>query len=172
MIKEFNGKEFKSFKVIDIFDRQRGTRYKKEQRNFGKYPLVTAGDQNNGVASFVDNSLNNKVFQDAITWDMFGSAFYQEGQFICDDNIIVLLNKNLTVYSGLFITNILRMSKWRFGFGRQLRLDRTASYEISLPINAKGDIDWDFMDSFMREREMYSKISKKQLEYLIENNKI
>lgn len=75
--------------LVDHFTYERGTRLTKNDRNFGKYPFVTAGEYNKGVKEYIGNT-NQKIFKEAITIDMFCNSFVHIDEFCCDDNILVL----------------------------------------------------------------------------------
>jgi hypothetical protein len=67
---------------------------------------------------------------------MFGNAFYQDGEFICDDNIYTLFEiKNK--YIGLFLSCLIR-NYLQNDFGRQFREYILLKIKIDLPIDENG----------------------------------
>ncbi len=90
-------KNWKEFKIKDIFNIQKGERLTVIDRNFGDTPLLTASSVNNGISSFIDYEIfkdSKKLFEKKITVDMFCNVFYQEFKYFSDDNIHTLLFKN------------------------------------------------------------------------------
>src|SRR3989338_5689653 len=83
--KEMDTSSWKEFNLLDICPHyDRGQRLKKADRIIGDLPLITAGQFNNGIAQYVKQTKNNKLFKDSVTIDMFGNCFYQDENFICD----------------------------------------------------------------------------------------
>lgn len=80
---------FKNFYLKDIFGDKpiRGTRLTKENRISGNIPLVTAGEQNEGIAEYISNS-ENQTLSNMLTIDMFGNCFYRDYLYKSDDNIL------------------------------------------------------------------------------------
>ncbi|MCI7548979.1 MAG: restriction endonuclease subunit S [Campylobacter sp.] len=126
----------------------------KSKRKSGKIPLVTAGEQNQGVAEFIayDNEL--KIYENHLTIDMFCNCFYRNYKFLCDDNILVFLPKiDISNKSLLFMTSAINKDKAKFGYEKQYRQKSFAEHKIKLPITQNGEIDFDFMESFIAELE-------------------
>jgi len=147
--KKIDIEEWKEFNLIDIFsDYDRGQRLKKSDRLAGDLPLVTAGQFNNGIAQYVKQFKTNKLFENCITIDMFGNCFYQEEKFICDDNVISIRNiKNKFV--GLFLASV--FSKYiNFDFKKQFRLKHLVNVKIKLPVDKKGEPDWEYMEDYIK----------------------
>ena len=146
-------REWKEFKVGDLFDvNVRGRRLIVTKREEGKTPLVTAGESENGISSFIENK-EHKTYSNAITLDMFGNAFYQKNDFKCDDNITVLQNENMTKYSAFFIITLLNRLREKYSYGNQVRPNRLKNDRIMLPIDKNKIPDWEFMEAFMRKIE-------------------
>lgn len=147
--KPINIENWKEFNLIDIFpDYDRGQRLKKSDRLLGDLPLVTAGQFNNGIAQYVKQTKTNKLFENCITIDMFGNCFYQEGKYICDDNVISIKNvKNKLV--GLFLASV--FSKYiNFDFKKQFRIKHLINIKIKLPVDKKDEPDWEYMEDYIK----------------------
>lgn len=69
-----------------IFENYHGKRLTKDCREKGDIPLLTAGEQSQGVASFICNTTMT-IYKDFISIDMFGNSFYHEYGCCGDDNI-------------------------------------------------------------------------------------
>ena len=145
--------EWREFFVNELFYiRERGRRLKNDDRESGKVPLITAGESNNGVSSFVKNK-RHKEYNNAITIDMFGNAFFQKGRFKCDDNITVLKNNNFSEQVYLFLTSRLNILSDKYSYGKQLRPNRLTRDKIMLPVDSAGNPNWHFMEEYIKERE-------------------
>ena len=127
----------KTIKLSELFDIERGVRLTKADQKPGSIPLVTAGEENYGINSYISNG-KSKLFKNAITVDMFCHAIYRDYEFYCDDNIIVLIPKNeMELNELLYYSLCICQNKFKFGYGRQLRLSRLD--EIKLPVKIP---DW------------------------------
>lgn len=143
--------EWKEFTICNIFNTDiRGKRLKVADREIGDIPLITAGENNNGISSFINNP-KHKEYSNAITLDMFANAFYQSGVFKCDDNITILKNTNINKYSAIFIVSQLKKLKVKYSYGNQVRPNRLSKDKILLPINEKGEPNWDFMENYIKQ---------------------
>lgn len=146
---QLNTKEWKWFYLTDIFSFKRGKRLTKPDREIGTTPLVTAGRENEGVAEYISNEEQAK-YKNAITIDMFGFSCYRGYEFCCDDNILVLQNKNLTSFSGLFISSIISNDEYKCAYGRQYRQKTFAVHKIKLPADQLGNPDWQWMEDYIK----------------------
>ena len=145
-----NGGEFREYKVTNLFNYTRGTRLIKSNRLDGKYPLVTAGEFNQGVKGFIEPN-TQKIYNNAITIDMFCNAFVHLDDFCCDDNILVLQSKNPINHKALFyIATVINMDKYKFGYGKQYRMNSLEAHKILLP-TLGGKINFSFMEKFIEE---------------------
>ena len=121
----------KIIKLSELFDIEHGVRLTKADQEPGDIPLVTAGEDNYGINGYILNG-KSKLFKNAITVDMFCHAVYRDYKFYCDDNIIVLNPKNeMKLNELLYYSLCICQNKYKFGYGRQLRLSRLD--EIKLP---------------------------------------
>ena len=146
--KKFDVEKWKEFKLIDIFpDYDRGQRLKKVDRVMGDLPLITAGQFNNGIAQYVKQTKTNKLFENCITIDMFGNCFYQDGKFICDDNVIAIKNIK-SKFIGLFLASVFNRYI-NFNFKKQFRLKHLINIKIKLPVNEKREPNWEYMENYI-----------------------
>ncbi|ORI08390.1 hypothetical protein A3835_02230 [Campylobacter concisus] len=159
------GVKWGEFKLVDLFDYERGTRLTKNNRENGIYPLVTAGEINLGVKEFIDNK-NQKVFNNAITIDMFCNSFVHINDFCCDDNVLVLTSKaKISTQVMHFISAVINKSKDKFGYGRQYRQNTLEKHIVHLPIDKFGKPNFTLMENFIKD------IEKKHTQKLINYHK-
>ena len=102
-------KNWKEFKIGEIFNIEKGERLVKTDRIKGEIPLITASSKKNGVVDLLDKKFyenRKKIFSNTITIDMFFNVFYQKESFFADDNIHSLSIKekvNLNKYNSIFL---------------------------------------------------------------------
>lgn len=146
---------WKWFNLGDLFIFEKGERLTKPDRIEGNVPLITAGENDNGVSGHI--SLDNfngkkKLFENKITVDMFFNVFYHDYKYFSDDNIhtLIPIKFELNKYSSLFLVTILSKLKYKYAYGRQVRLMRLPFEKIKLPIDKNGNPDWQFMEDYIK----------------------
>lgn len=135
----------------DLFEIYHGQRLTKADRISGEIPFLTAGQENQGVACFIGNDW--KKYSNPITVDMFGNCFFHNGIYSGDDNIYFFVSDKISNKSKLFIANcITRQTVDKYSYGKQFRQPNADSLKALLPVK-DGEIDFDFMESFIAELE-------------------
>ena len=145
------GVKWGEFRLVDLFDYERGSRLTKNNRKSGIYPLITAGETNLGVKEFISNK-NQKIFNNAITIDMFCNSFVHIKDFCCDDNVLVLTSKTKVSTEVMhFISAIIHKSKDKFGYGQQYRQNTLEKHVIYLPLDEFSNPNFTLMENFIKE---------------------
>lgn len=163
------------FVVGELFDNiTRGTRLKKSDRKPGPTPLVTAGSENQGITEHI---LENKELFNGITLtiDMFGNVFARNYPFYADDNILVLQTNGHTFKQIQFMASSLAHLANEYGYTNQFRQNTLNNTTIKLPLKpsanpsnyTQDDIDWDYMENFMKAIETKAQTRLKSLQKTI-----
>lgn len=88
---------------------------------------------------------------------MFGNAFYRNFSYkmVTHARVFSLQAKNfdLTNNIGLFISSAFSFIKKKFGFDNMCTWDKIRNIQIKLPIKSDGNVDFEFMESFIAELE-------------------
>lgn len=108
-------------------------------------------DINNGVQGFVAPKDITKG--NCITISMVGTniALWQEKDFQASQNIAILRGSELNRYKALFICTLINFEiKLKYSYGRTIRKDDLERTIIKLPINHKGELDFDFMENYIK----------------------
>ena len=82
-----------------------------------------------------------------------GYAVYKAEDFIATSDISVGYNRHLNRYTGLFITTIADRVRGKYNFGYKRNGLRLSKEILTLPVKENNEIDWDFMENYMREIE-------------------
>lgn len=148
-------KQWRWFNLGDLFTFEKGERLTKSNRLSGNIPLVTAGEKDNGISEHIsleDFENKKKIFENKITIDMFFNVFYHDYKYFSDDNIhtLIPINFELNKYNSLFLVTILSKLKYKYAYGRQVRLMRLPFEKIKLPIGKNGNPDWKFMKYYIK----------------------
>ncbi len=152
------GKEWREFFLSDIFTNiQRGRRLKKGDHRAGEMPYISSTATNNGVDNFISNKENVRIFSNCLSIANSGSVgacFYQPYEFVASDHVTKLENKKFNKYILLFLATITTRLKEKYSFNREISDTRMKREKISLPINAKNEPDYDFMENYMKKLEL------------------
>ena len=149
--------QWKPFSFTEVFTKiQRGKRLKKADHTEGTVPYVSSTALNNGVDGFIGNEGSIRIFDDCITIansGSVGSAFFHKYEFVASDHVTQLKRKGLDKYAYLFMLPIINRLSEKYCFNREINDKRIKRERILLPVNNKGEIDFEFMSSFMQEVE-------------------
>ena len=149
-MKKVDIKLWKEYKLKDIgFYIYHGIRQKQSDRKYGNIPLLTAGKENQGVATYISNSLCK--YKDSITVDMFGNSFFHKGIYSGDDNIYFFINTKLSILTKIFITCVInKQNSLQYNFKSQFRQPQADALTVSLPSKTDGTPDFKYMESYMK----------------------
>jgi hypothetical protein len=168
-------KEFSLDKLFIIEATSSGIDKIKLKPIFGSIPYITRTDKDNGLDGFVgvqtkSKSDNGNIISIGLDTQ---TAFYQPTKFYTGQNIQILSGANINKYTALFIIPLLKrlMTKFNWG-GNGATLTRLRRSKLLLPVNAKDNPDWDFMEEYMRESE--KKLIRRYRNYItiLESSKI
>ncbi len=114
-----------------------------------------AGTTNTGVVGYISNPVASFP-ANSITVDIFGNTFYRNYAFGAGDDTGVYWNTQVE-YSELqmlFLASMIEQSlRGKYSYGHKLRSSQSFDFKIPLPETADGEIDFEFMESFIRELE-------------------
>ena len=122
-------------------------------------PYLCASAENNAVSSYIDYRSDFKESGNCIF--IGGKTFvvsYQESDFFSNDshNLALYLNDegNATKPHLLFMAScIVRSLAHKYTWGDSVSKQKIKNDSVSLPVTPSGEIDFAFMDSFIRELE-------------------
>lgn len=147
---------WKRFSMVELgFSIYHGTRIKKSDRIDGNTIFITAGKENQGVIGRIGNSVPEWL--NPITVDMFGNCFYHNCKCFGDDNIYAFINENLNKYHKWFIASVINAENSAiFSYANQFRQNNADKLSVFLPQTASGEPDWDYMEQYMKDIEVFA----------------
>ena len=157
----FTDMEWKDFYLSDFFEFEKGNQNNMASLANGTLPLVSAKKTDNGYKGFVSHQ-QRKIFRGGILTlnndgdGGAGIAYYQPSSMALDSHVSALIPKeDLNKYHLLFISMCITKQRNRFGHGYSINSARLRAFKIMLPL-AKDmkKPDWQFMEEFMREKEI------------------
>jgi hypothetical protein len=152
--------EFNNYLIKDIFE-VTGTKTTpvKELNKIGvgEYPYVTTSSKNfgqNGKFNLYTENGHVLTLESAVN----GVCFYQDKNFSASDHVEKLIPKNNVSKEFLiYVSVLINKQTFRFNYGRKANQERIKNMIISLPI-INGDINYEFIDNFIRSMEYSSQI--------------
>lgn len=158
VILELKSKVWKEFDLKDIFPKiQRGKRLKKANHLKGKIPYVSSTALSNGVDGYIGNTDGTRKFYNCLSLansGSVGSCFYQPFEFVASDHVTKLENSEFNKYIYLFLSSVVSRISEKYSFNREINDTRIKKEKILLPVNEKDEPDYEFMEQFMKSKEI------------------
>lgn len=156
--KEFhpaNASDWRQFSIGSLFEIEKGTRLTRATMIEGDTPFIGATLENNGITARIGNT--GHIHPGGLMTVAYngqkatGKAFYQPISFWASDDVNVLYPKfSLTENIALFLAPLFWEAGRPYSFGDKWGKDVMESDCLTLPANASGEPDWDYMDKYMR----------------------
>ena len=137
-------------------NKQYSTIFKENVKN--SIPVISGITINNGVNYYTTDTLkDNEVFSDCLTistrGEYSGTVTYHKGKFALANNILTMpLNDKWSEKSKLFFAALINNLGYG-GYSGYPRKETLKNDIIQLPITSSGEINFDFMESFIAELE-------------------
>ena len=161
-------RKWMEFYLYDLFTIDSGNKYDKSKMSsaFPTVNFVGRSSLNNGVTAYVDEIDEVKPFEAgfmtvALGGEYIGSCFVQDYPFYTSQNVAVLKPLyQMSIYSKLFIAHLVRFESANNykAFARELNAHLKTDFVIKLPVNDKGEPDYNFMDSYIKSLSFSCKL--------------
>src|SRR3989344_3782454 len=152
---------WKEFFLTELFEQpiKTGSYHKSSELDSGEIPLVSCVSVDCGFEGFFNIENKKHIQQNAITIASDGApltSFYHYYQFTTKDNVLICKPLREYKFSTLlfFVTQINSL-KWRFSYGRKCYENKASKLKIFLPINNKGELDEEYLNSVFKKTEMW-----------------
>lgn len=148
--------EWGTFKIRNIFMIEKVIGKPIENYPVGNTPYVSTASTNNALVSFVDDinsvSKGNTISVDPIK----GSCFYHEYDFIgrgfSGASVNLLRSDKLNKYNAIFCCSAIQKTAMaKASYGYLFNSDRLKNGTIMLPIDSKGNPNWQFMEDYVKQ---------------------
>ena len=151
--------KWKAFSLNEICDIKPGVRLVSRQMIEGERPFIGATDSNNGVTNFVSNtnaSLDSNLLGVNYNGNGVAIGFYHPYEAIFTDDVkrIKFKEHNGNKYVYLFLKAAILKQKSKYQYGYKFSGERMNRQKITLPAKADCKPDFDYMESYMRQREI------------------
>lgn len=124
----------------------------------GRTPYVGATNRNNGTMRYVKASEKLITKGNCIVFicdgqGSVGYSIYKAEDFVGSTTLKVGRNKFLNYYNAQFIIGALDKNRCIYSYGYKRTEPRLKNETIYLPVNSKGEPDYEFMEEYIKERE-------------------
>jgi len=151
--------EFRVGKLFKIHKPQVYHTYEVKE-DFNGIPYVVRSKFNNGIKCRVHKNFGIVASPGGVI--SFGSEnasfFYQAEEWCSGRDIYYIDTRGIPIKSCLFLITCLQTIVGRYSYNNGLFPELLKKEIIKLPINAKGDPDWVYMENYMRSLECKQKI--------------
>lgn len=164
------------FKISDIYEHiEHPVARSKKHYESGNIPFIASGAINNGIDCYLAPKNKQDIDKgNCLTISpVDGSCFYQPNDFLGRGGggsaiSILRTNKFLSQATHVFLASIISHTlKEQYSFGNMGNTQKIKDTIIKLPIDAKGEPDWEYMDNQVRHLATLSDLTITSLRSVI-----
>ncbi len=182
-MKKIDITEWKEFEIKELFTIN-PTKYhrltnKDLMQDDGENPVIVNSSFNNGIGGYTNYELTEKgnviTFSDTTTSD---SIFYQPNDFVGYSHVQVVKPisniEKWNRYSLLFFTAIFKQkaSLMNYDYVNKFTRADALKLKVKLPIDINGELNWEYMESFIKRLETRERESTSNLTSYLNNLKL
>lgn len=170
--------KYKDIKASELFEVLKG-RNKLSKSNIdenGTTPLYSSTEENNGIIGYTNNAPDYTISDENPFYIIFGdhtkSMYIATNSFCVMDNVKVLIPKIYNKYVVRYILTVWRKKIPNLGYSRHWNVAQKST--IKLPIDFEGNLNFHYMENYMRdiEKKVIDSISNLEKINNIERKKI
>ena len=180
---ELENREWREFKISEVFETEKVYGFPLEKYTDGFFPYISTSGINNGLIHFVDCNKNEITKNNCISVDPIkGKTFFHKysfcGRGFSGASINILRNEILNSYIGLFYCSTIENTALnKASYGNLFNGSRLKNGIILLPVTSNGEIDYEFMESYIQKLENakldeYKKYAKKRINEILFSQKV
>lgn len=146
------------FLIEDLFNVKIGKNIdgNKVDKKSGKFAYITRKESSNGLDGFInfEESFLNKDYPVITIGNETAEPFVQDFSFFTGTKVNILIPKKVLSSTVLFfISTSLKAHKSKYSYSFTINSTRLKRQKILLPVNSMGEPDYDFMESYMKQKE-------------------
>ncbi len=180
---ELENREWREFKISEVFETEKVYGFPLEKYTDGFFPYISTSGINNGLIHFVDCNKNEITKNNCISVDPIkGKTFFHKysfcGRGFSGASINILRNEILNSCIGLFYCSTIENTALnKASYGNLFNGSRLKNGIILLPVTSAGEIDYEFMESYIQKLENakldeYKKYAKKRINEILFSQKV
>ena len=144
--------KWKVFYINKIFSISAGKRLTKADMDNGQIPFIGATDSNNGITNWIatpNSSFDKNVLGVNYNGSVVENFYHPYGCIFSDDVKRLHLREHAdNKYILLFFKTVILQQKVKYTYGYKFNGQRMERQKILLPINERGDPDYEFMRQY------------------------
>lgn len=155
-IPALNEKEWKEFRIGELFKVSRPKARNKDDYEMGDIPFVASGSINNGVMKLCE-PLEDEQLDDGCCITVSpvdGSTFFQPMNFLgrggAGSSILILHCEGLNLYRGQFMARAIQQTCSKYTYGHMGNKDSIKRERIMLPVADSGEPDYEYMEQYSK----------------------
>lgn len=160
---KINNKNWKQIKVKDLFYIKSGIYIPWEEKQItGTTKTIASGTENNGWSQNLNITAIFKKGSITVARNgSVGKAFYQNENYFATDDVRVWEAKKgaLTENEGLFFCTLIELERKKYSYGRKWSIKNMENTILYIPVTAKNEVDWEYIDKFMKNIRLSTKNS-------------
>ncbi len=156
-VEPLSKKQWDVFRIDQLFDSiTRPSARSKNQYDNGDVPFIASSAILNGAVKFCTPHVGEKLDEsNCITVSpVDGSSFYQTTDFLGrgggGSSIIMLRSSKINQYSGMFVARAIHNTTSKYQYGHMATSNGITRDQIMLPVNDKGEPDYDYMEQYVK----------------------
>lgn len=149
-------KEWKEFRIGELFEVSRPKARNKDDYDMGDVPFVASGAMNNGVMKCCKMREGEQLDAgNCITVSpVDGSSFYQPMDFLgrggAGSSILMLRNNGLNLFRGEFMARMIQQTCSKYNYGHMGNKDSIKRECVMLPVDNDGKPDYAYMEQYVK----------------------
>lgn len=145
--------KWKEFAISELFEIQRGKLSNLNEIAEGRVPVVSAYGDEQGIQYYLDVP---KLYFNVLTVSFNGSgtgycSFHDEYINANSDCGILIPKFEINKYIGMFFVTLINSFAYKYSYGRKMTESRLGNEIIVLPQNDKGEIDYLYIETFIKK---------------------
>lgn len=155
-IPALNEKEWKEFRIGELFKVSRPKARNKDDYEMGDIPFIASGSINNGVMKLCE-PLEDEQLDDGCCISVSpvdGSTFFQPMNFLgrggAGSSILILHCEGLNLYRGQFMARAIQQTCSKYTYGHMGNKDSIKRERIMLPVADSGEPDYEYMEQYSK----------------------
>jgi len=157
--------QLKPISINELFHLHRGDFHNASSLPKGNLPLVSCGENDNGVIRYCKVP-QNKTYSNTLTIAYNGRPLttkFHPYRFAAKDDVAVCLPKKLLKLSSLiFIQYMINRETWRYSYGRKCFNEKLKRLNVSVPVDSVGNIDEAQIERIVLNTSYWSYLLKQQ----------
>jgi type I restriction-modification system DNA methylase subunit len=149
---------FRVFAMSDLFDIHSGDHHVATSLPEGNIPLISGGDERNGITKPESEPIycdvpDEEIYKDELTVSHKGQPLttkFHPYEFATKDDVGVLTPEEpMQTRTFLYIANVIERDRWRYSYGRNCYQDRLRRLSIELPVDEDGELAEEYMTAIV-----------------------